>query len=139
MDISTLLLFALFGMVVGAYGTLIGAGGGFIIVPVLLLLLHWPHQEASGTSLLVVTANAASGTWAYWRQRRIDFRTGWQFALATLPGAILGPFIVEQIDRHRLATRGGDGKEAPLGVQGRRAIVLVFAELAGVPLPCDLE
>jgi uncharacterized membrane protein YfcA len=91
----TLLLFVLFGMAVGAYGTLIGAGGGFVIVPVLLLFLGWPHQQAVGTSLLVVTANAASGSVAYWRQRRIDLRTGWQFALATLPGALLGSFVVD--------------------------------------------
>src|SRR5439155_23804189 len=95
MDLVALLLFVLFGAAVGAYGTLIGAGGGFIIVPVLLLLLHWPHQQAVGTSLLVVTANAASGSWVYWRQRRIDLRTGWQFALATLPGAVLGSFVVD--------------------------------------------
>ena len=96
MDVGLeLIAFAAFGLAVGAYGTLIGAGGGFIIVPVLLLVLNWPHQAAVGTSLLVVAANAASGSLAYWRQRRIDVRTGLQFALATLPGAILGSFAVD--------------------------------------------
>lgn len=93
----SLLLFVLFGLVVGAYGTLIGAGGGIIIVPVLLLVLHWPHEKAVGTSLLVVAANATSGSVAYWRQRRIDVRTGWQFALATVPGAIAGSYLVTLI------------------------------------------
>ncbi|MDQ6694113.1 MAG: sulfite exporter TauE/SafE family protein [Chloroflexota bacterium] len=93
-----LLLFVLFGLVVGAYGTLIGAGGGFIIVPVLLLVLHWPHEKAVGTSLVVVAANATSGSVAYWRQKRVDFRTGWQFALATVPGAIGGSYIVDLIN-----------------------------------------
>src|SRR5438874_6056601 len=87
--------FALFGLAVGAYGTLIGAGGGFIIVPVLLLVLGWPHQQAVATSLMVVAANAASGTIAYARQKRIDFRTGIRFALATLPGAIIGSYVVQ--------------------------------------------
>src|SRR3954447_5689074 len=96
MDLS-LLLFALFGLAVGTYGTLIGAGGGFIIVPVLLLVLGWPHQEAVGTSLMVVTANATSGTVSYWRQKRVDFRTGIRFAAATLPGAIIGSFVVEAL------------------------------------------
>jgi uncharacterized membrane protein YfcA len=98
MDPLALLLFVSFGVVVGAYGTIIGAGGGFIIVPVLLLLLRWPPQEAVGTSLLVVAANAASGSWVYWRQRRIDLRTGWQFALATLPGAVLGSFVADLLN-----------------------------------------
>lgn len=93
-----LVLFLLFGLAVGAYGTLIGAGGGFIIVPVLLLVLHWSHEQAVGTSLFVVAANATSGSIAYWRQKRIDFRTGWQFALATVPGAIAGSFIVDLIN-----------------------------------------
>src|SRR5690242_8768675 len=98
MDIWTLILFFIFGAAVGAYGTLIGAGGGFIIVPVLLIFLGWTHQEAVGTSLMVVTANAASGSFAYWRQRRIDLQTGWQFALATLPGAVLGSFVVDLLN-----------------------------------------
>jgi uncharacterized membrane protein YfcA len=95
--VISLLLFGLFGLAVGAYGTLIGAGGGFIIVPVLLLVLHWPHEKAVGTSLFVVAANATSGSIAYWRQKRIDLRTGPQFALATVPGAILGSYIVDLI------------------------------------------
>lgn len=89
-----MLAFVAFGIVVGAYGTLIGAGGGFIIVPVLLLVLKWPHEQAVATSLCVVTANATSGTISYWRQGRVDFRTGIQFALATLPGAIIGSLTV---------------------------------------------
>ncbi len=99
MDWIAVIGFVLFGLVVGAYGTLIGAGGGFVIVPVLLLFLHWPHDQAVGTSLLVVAANAASGSWAYWRQRRIDRRTGWPFALATLPGAVVGSFVVDWLSR----------------------------------------
>jgi uncharacterized protein len=95
MDIVWMVLaFTAFGLAVGAYGTLIGAGGGFIIVPVLILVLGWPHEEAVATSLFVVAANAASGTVSYWRQGRVDFKTGIQFALATLPGAILGSFVV---------------------------------------------
>ncbi|HST03362.1 MAG TPA: sulfite exporter TauE/SafE family protein, partial [Chloroflexia bacterium] len=90
----TMLAFVAFGLCVGAYGTLIGAGGGFIIVPVLLLVLKWPHEEAVATSLCVVTANAASGTISYWRQGRVDFRTGIQFAVATLPGAVIGSLAV---------------------------------------------
>ena len=97
MDWLTLVYFALFGLAVGTYGTVVGAGGGFIIVPVLVLLLKWPHEEAAATSLFVVAANAASGSVSYLRQKRVDLQTGWQFALATLPGAILGPFIANYV------------------------------------------
>ena len=69
MDPLSIIGFALFGLAVGAYGTLIGAGGGFLIVPALVLVLGWDHTTAAATSLFAVMCNAASGTVAYWRQR----------------------------------------------------------------------
>ena len=51
------------GVLVGAYGTLIGAGGGFVLVPLLLLL--YPHESPArltAVSLAVVLANASSGS-----------------------------------------------------------------------------
>lgn len=85
--------FVLFGIIVGTYGTLVGAGGGFVIVPVMLLFFHATPQQAIGTSLSVVFFNALSGTLAYVKQRRIDYQTGWRFAVATFPGAILGAYL----------------------------------------------
>jgi uncharacterized membrane protein YfcA len=81
------------GVAVGAFGTLIGAGGGFLLVPLLLILFRLPHTTAVGTSLALVFLNAASGTVAYLRQRRVDLSLGWKFALATVPGAIVGAFV----------------------------------------------
>ncbi len=88
------------GFAVGAFGTLVGAGGGFILVPILLFL--YPETEAStitSMSLLMVTANALSGSIGYGRQRRIDVRSGLLFAAATLPGAIGGSLLVGAIPR----------------------------------------
>jgi hypothetical protein len=99
--------FVLFGIAVGTYGTLIGAGGGFIIVPVLLLVLHWPHEQAVATSLMVVTANATSGTLSYSRQKRVDFQTGVRFAAATVPGAIIGSFVVQLLTSQTFNTLFG--------------------------------
>lgn len=80
-------------MFVGAYGTLVGVGGGFLIVPVLVLLFDFGPQQAIGTSLTVVFLNALSGTFSYARQRRVDYRTGIKFAIATLPGAAIGAYV----------------------------------------------
>lgn len=94
-----LLLFPL-GLTVGAFGTLVGAGGGFVLVPVLLLLL--PGREAqtiTAMSLFVVAVNAASGSVAYGRQGRIDVRSALWFASATLPGAVGGAIVVGFIPR----------------------------------------
>ena len=91
---------AALGLFVGAYGTLIGAGGGFVLVPVLLLLYpRYSPAEVTAVSLGVVFANAASGSVSYFRLRRADYRTGWWLAAATLPGAVLGAIVVGAIPR----------------------------------------
>lgn len=63
------------GFIVGAYGTLVGAGGGSVLAPALLIL---QPQESPATitaiSLAVVFFNAYSGTVAYMRMGRIDYR-----------------------------------------------------------------
>ena len=94
------LLLGLLGFTVGAFGTLVGAGGGFILVPILLLLYpDRPPEVITAMSLFVVLGNASSGTLAYARQGRVDVRSGLSFALATLPGAVAGAIVVKQIDR----------------------------------------
>ncbi len=85
------------GFAIGTFGTLIGAGGGFILVPLLLLGYHFPPPEAVGTSLSLVFLNALSGSIAYLRQRRVDLALGWRFALATLPGAIGGAYVTRAL------------------------------------------
>lgn len=88
------LLWAIVGVGVGTYGTLVGAGGGFVIVPIFLLFISGiKPSEAAGTSLAVVFFNALSGTSSYIRQGRVDFWTGTRFALATVPGAIVGAYL----------------------------------------------
>jgi uncharacterized protein len=80
-----------FGLLVGAYGTLVGAGGAFVLMPVLLLI--YPHESpetVTSISLAVVFFNGLSGSIAYGRMRRIDYRSGVLFSLATVPGAVAG-------------------------------------------------
>lgn len=91
----------LLGIVVGAYGTLIGAGGGFVLVPLLLVLYPGdPPELLTSISLAAVFFNALSGTLAYLRQRRIDYLAANSFALATIPGAIAGALAVSLFPRH---------------------------------------
>lgn len=88
------------GLFVGFLGTLIGAGGGFILVPILLLIYpDLPPEAITSISLGVIFLNAASGSAAYARMKRIDYRSAIVFALATLPGAVLGAFSTSFISR----------------------------------------
>jgi uncharacterized membrane protein YfcA len=88
------------GFAVGAFGTLIGAGGGFILVP--LLILIYPDESPdllTSTTLAVVFFNALSGSLAYARMRRIDYKSGLLFSLASVPGAVLGAFTTSFMPR----------------------------------------
>jgi uncharacterized protein len=96
-SIVQIIIFVVFGFLVGIYGTMIGAGGGFIIVPVLLLVFNYSGQQAAGTSLAVVFFNAVAGSFAYMRQKRIDYRTGLMFAAATVPGALIGTYFSQYL------------------------------------------
>jgi uncharacterized protein len=88
------------GFVIGAYGTLIGAGGGFVLMPILLLLYPDESPEIlTCISLAVVFFNALSGSGAYARMRRIDYKSALLFSFATIPGAILGVLTTAFIPR----------------------------------------
>jgi len=94
------LALAALGLAVGCYGTLIGAGGGFVLMPVLLLL--YPDQNAdllTSISLAVVFFNALSGSEAYALLKRIDYRSGIMFSAATIPGAVLGALNTSYVPR----------------------------------------
>lgn len=94
------LLLMLLGLAIGGFGTLIGAGGGFILVPILLLLYPDKSPEIiTGISLAVVFLNASSGSIAYGLKKRIDYKSAWIFCITTLPGSVLGAFATSYISR----------------------------------------
>ena len=93
-------LLVLLGLGVGVFGAIVGAGGGFLLVPI--LLIAYPDRDpatVTAISLAVVFANATSGAVAYAWQRRIDYRSGIWWALAAIPGALGGALLVGIIPR----------------------------------------
>lgn len=100
-DLIEFLKLAPIGFAVGAYGTLVGAGGGSVLVPVLIFL--YPRADPASLtaiSLAVVFFNAYSGTLAYMRMGRVNYRAGILYTLASVPGAILGTMLVHDLPRH---------------------------------------
>ncbi|HZW07942.1 MAG TPA: sulfite exporter TauE/SafE family protein, partial [Phycisphaerales bacterium] len=94
----TIALFLLFGVAVGLIGTLIGVGGGFIMVPVLWAV--YPDatpDQITAVSFAAIFANSLSGTVSYARMKRIDYRSGAVFAAATIPGSILGAWLTSRV------------------------------------------
>ena len=91
----TVAFMLVFGVLVGIFGSIMGLGGGILVVPIFLLLFDIPLAQTVGTSLVVVFFNSLSGTIAYARQKRIVYPITWRFGLATVPGAFIGGYLID--------------------------------------------
>lgn len=100
------------GIVAGTVGSLLGLGGGVIIVPALMFLRElvpeWSDITpaiAVGTSLVLVIFTACSSTLSYAKKKRVDFQSGWLYFISCGPGAILGAYITRffEVDQFFLA------------------------------------
>lgn len=93
----------LIGAVSAIFGSIVGLGGGIVIVPSLVLLGPTlfgetiPSQHAVGTSLAVLIFTALSATWTYKKQGKVDFRTGWLFFATSGPAAMVGAAVTDYI------------------------------------------
>jgi uncharacterized protein len=76
--------------VASIFGSTVGLGGGFILVPIMRLFMGFPPAYAAGTSLVLIVANSASGAFAYLLQRRVHLKIGLLVAAGGLPGSVLG-------------------------------------------------
>lgn len=81
------------GLVVGAVSPTFGIGGGLLTVPLLILIYGVPTAVATATSLGVIIFVSMSGTLAYVRERRIDYRAGLLFMISAVPGSVAGGFV----------------------------------------------
>jgi len=91
----------------GIISAIIGVGGGFLVVPILVLFFGLSSQQSVGTSLVMIIFTALSSTFAYARQRRIDYKAGLALSLGTVPGAIAGAYITQFITSKDLASLFG--------------------------------
>jgi uncharacterized protein len=78
------------GAVLGVVFAVLGAGGGILAVPVLLVVFGTSMQTATGAGLAVVWAAALSGAVSHGRAGRVDVRVGASFGLPSVVGAALG-------------------------------------------------
>jgi uncharacterized membrane protein YfcA len=77
------------GALVGIITGLVGAGGGFLIIPALVILSKLPMKEAVGTSLVIIAAKSLIGFFGEGGESVID----WQFLFTISTFAIIGIFI----------------------------------------------
>jgi uncharacterized membrane protein YfcA len=96
----------LVGMAASSLGSLIGLGGGIIVVPALLFLTtipgfeHITPQIAVGTSLFTMIFTGLSSTLAYMKHKTVDYKSGFIFLIGSGPGSILGAWVTERMALH---------------------------------------
>lgn len=97
------LLLALSGLVAGAFGALLGLGGGILLVPILALGFDMPLTAAVGTSLICVIATSTGGAAVNVRAGRADVRLGVLLAAGTVVGALTGGVVAGFLPERILA------------------------------------
>ena len=80
------------GLLVGSLTGIVGVGGGFLIVPA-LVLMQMPLRKAVGTSLLVITGTCVVGVLGYLGHVSLDWAAVALVAAGTLPGMALGSYL----------------------------------------------
>ncbi|MEM3796854.1 MAG: sulfite exporter TauE/SafE family protein [Candidatus Bathyarchaeia archaeon] len=101
------LLLFLAGLLVATICSLVGLGGGILIVPILVLGFGLKTQHAIGVSLLMMTFTTISAAIAYARQRKINYKVGVLLDVFDVPGAVLGAFITTLLSSNILASLFG--------------------------------
>lgn len=84
--------FAALGLAAGVLGSMIGLGGGIVVVPA-LTILGVPPVTAASNSLFVALSNAAASTVSYSRQKRIDYALGLRISALSVPGTAFGAVL----------------------------------------------
>ncbi|MDF2959968.1 MAG: hypothetical protein K0S39_1703 [Paenibacillus sp.] len=98
------LFYTAVGLIAATLGSLVGLGGGVIIVPALVYLGPvFIGQEISvatavGTSLAVLIFTALSSTLIFLKQQRVDFKSGWMYFITCGPGAMLGSYTTQFVN-----------------------------------------
>lgn len=143
-------LLVVIGLISGTIGSLIGLGGGIIIVPALLyfsvytnLLEGITPQIAVGTSLIIMIFTGLSSTLSYMKHKTIDFRSGLIFLLGSGPGGIVGAWANKALNMQSFNIYFGifmifvsvilmvKGKLKPLSAKTEKGMKRTFTDLQG--------
>lgn len=91
------------GIVVGTLTGIVGAGGGFLIIPALVLLAKLPMKQAVGTSLIIIAAKSLIG---FTGDLKGDTVIDWSFLLVfsavAIGGILLGSFLSKHVPNEKL-------------------------------------
>jgi uncharacterized protein len=96
------LLLPLIGFTVGFFASVLGSGGGFLFLPLLILFYHVPAQTAVATTLAATLPVCIVGSISHYRKKNIHLQLGIIFALAGIIGAVAGAGISNLVTSRQL-------------------------------------
>jgi hypothetical protein len=93
-----LVLLVLLGFAAGTLGSLLGLGGGFLVVPALMLWRGMDPRLATGTAVAVIVPSALVALWRRGVQAHVDWEIGAIVAAGAVAGAFLGSWLAGVVD-----------------------------------------
>lgn len=103
MDILESFLCLMIGFAVAVPSAMAGLGGGFLIVPILILVFQLPAQNAVAISIVAICGTTVSATIAYVRQKRVDYLLGLLYDVLDIPGVAIGAYLTTFFPSNLLA------------------------------------
>lgn len=95
--VSLVLMIVAGGLVVGVMTGLFGVGGGFLAVPVLVLVMRWPLPSAIGTSLLVIVINSTAALTSRVTTDTFDWHIIVPVTAAAIVGTLVGKVVTDRV------------------------------------------
>src|SRR5437762_13183976 len=105
--LTFVLAVAAISLIAGFLGSLLGLGGGMIVVPALTLLLHVDIRLAIGASIISVIATSSGAAAAYVREHLANLRVAMFLEIGTTLGAITGAYLARRVHPRGLYVRFG--------------------------------
>ncbi|MHA2090032.1 MAG: sulfite exporter TauE/SafE family protein [Candidatus Kariarchaeaceae archaeon] len=98
----TTIILIVSGFFFGLLSPAVGIGGGLMNVPFLDYVMKLETNEATFVSSFVIIFSSSSGALKYRSEKRIDYRTAFQFLVLAIPGVIIGGWFADRIPRKQL-------------------------------------
>ncbi|RZK99250.1 MAG: sulfite exporter TauE/SafE family protein, partial [Pedobacter sp.] len=99
---SSPVVLVIYGIVIGLVTGFLGAGGGFLLIPALVILMNLPMKEAIGTSLLIIALNSLIGFVGDIGRHPIDWRLIAIISAIAIAGIFIGGYFNKQVNADKL-------------------------------------
>jgi uncharacterized membrane protein YfcA len=96
------LLLGIYGVLIGLVTGFLGAGGGFLLIPALVILMKLPMKEAIGTSLFIIALNSIIGFTGDIGRHPIDWKLLLAITSIAIGGIFIGGYFNKKVDSEKL-------------------------------------